>query len=51
MQQIGHPIVGDTLYAGEAAKTEPRLCLHAKELDFDHPTTVERMEFKLEPGF
>ena len=51
MQQIGHPILGDTLYAGEAAQSESRLCLHAKELEFDHPTTGERMEFKLEPDF
>ena len=50
-QQIGHPIKGDTLYAGEAAKQEPRLCLHAKELAFDHPETKERLEFVLEPEF
>lgn len=51
MQQIGHPIKGDTLYAGEGADQEPRLCLHARELDFDHPTTGERMVFKVSPGF
>ena len=51
MQQIGHPIKGDTLYAGEAARSEARLCLHARELDFNHPTTGHRMEFILKPGF
>ncbi len=51
MQQIGHPIKGDTLYAGDGADQEPRLCLHARELDFDHPTTGERMIFKVKPGF
>lgn len=51
MQQIGHPIKGDTLYAGDGADQEPRLCLHARELDFDHPTTGERMIFKVKPDF
>lgn len=51
MQQIGHPIVGDTLYAGDGADEEPRLCLHARELDIDHPHTGERMKFELKPAF
>lgn len=51
MQQIGHPIKGDNLYAGEEAKQEPRLCLHAKVLHFNHPTSNERLEFFLEPDF
>ena len=50
-QQIGHPIKGDTLYAGESAKAEPRLCLHARELDFDHPVSGERMTFVVKPDF
>lgn len=51
MQQIGHPIKGDTLYAGPEAEQEPRLCLHARELDFDHPHTGERMAFVVRPDF
>jgi tRNA pseudouridine32 synthase/23S rRNA pseudouridine746 synthase len=51
MQQIGHPIVGDTLYAGEGTELEPRLCLHARELDIDHPHTGERMEFVIPAEF
>ncbi|UTW46800.1 RluA family pseudouridine synthase [Bacterioplanoides sp. SCSIO 12839] len=51
MQQIGHAIVGDTLYAGERAKQESRLCLHARELAFNHPTSGERMTFICPPGF
>ena len=51
MQQIGHPIKGDTLYAGPEAGQEPRLCLHARELDFDHPHTGERMAFVVRPDF
>ena len=36
------PIVGDRLYGG---KTAERLCLHAAELTFPHPTTGEMMHF------
>jgi len=45
MQQLGHPILGDSLYAGEAAKLKDRLCLHARELTFQHPDSGELMEF------
>jgi len=42
MQAIGHPIVGDALYApaGVAARS-PRLLLHAAGLAFAHPATAE----------
>ncbi len=36
------PIVGDRLYGGKPAE---RLCLHAAELTFPHPTTGEMMHF------
>lgn len=52
MQAIGHPIVGDQLYAPpdlQAAST--RLCLHAAELAFDHPDTGERMRFQVPEDF
>jgi len=39
---LGHPIVGDVLYAGES---HGRLCLHAARLAFRHPATNERVEF------
>lgn len=51
MQQIGHAIVGDTLYAGERAQQEGRLCLHARELAFNHPASGERMTFICPPTF
>lgn len=51
MQQIGHAIVGDTLYAGERAQREGRLCLHARELAFNHPASGERMTFICPPTF
>ena len=38
---IGHPIVGDTLYGGCAAK---RIMLHCEKLSFLHPYTGERVE-------
>jgi len=46
MLSIGHPILGDRLYAHEKALTQSsRLQLHAKELTVSHPTTNERMRF------
>lgn len=47
---LGHPIVGDRIYAPEAPA--PRLMLHAAELSVDHPFTNERLTFvaPLPPG-
>jgi tRNA pseudouridine32 synthase/23S rRNA pseudouridine746 synthase len=46
MQYLGHPIVGDTLYATpEQQQLIARLCLHAEHLSFYHPQTEERVEF------
>lgn len=46
MQYLGHPIVGDTLYATpEQQNLMPRLCLHAEKLSFKHPKTEEQMDF------
>ncbi len=42
LQAIGHPIVGDALYAGAAAE---RLLLHAEELVFAHPASGQTMRF------
>ncbi|GAB3940167.1 RluA family pseudouridine synthase [Spirosoma harenae] len=45
MQDIGHPIVGDSKYGAE---TDPigRLGLHAEVLAFEHPITGESMRFE-----
>lgn len=44
---IGHPILGDELYAsGEAQTARPRLALHAWQLGFTHPVTGERIDFE-----
>ncbi len=49
---IGHPILGDTLYAPAAAQHHaPRLMLHASQLEFTHPTTGQLMQFESPPGF
>lgn len=46
MQSIGHPLLGDRIYAPniKTAVRIPRLMLHAYSLAFTHPTTGERME-------
>ncbi|MGE4239275.1 RluA family pseudouridine synthase [Ramlibacter sp.] len=47
LQAIGHPIVGDALYAPtEVAALSPRLLLHASALAFAHPATGEPIEFE-----
>jgi tRNA pseudouridine32 synthase/23S rRNA pseudouridine746 synthase len=49
---IGHPILGDTLYAAPPALTmAPRLLLHATTLQFRHPLTGEMMAFESPPPF
>ena len=49
---IGHPILGDELYADDAARAaRPRLCLHASSLAFRHPATGERTTFTSAPTF
>ena len=43
---IGHPIVGDALYAPpEIARGAPRLLLHACALAFAHPEGGQRVQF------
>lgn len=47
MQVLGHPIMGDTLYAPDDAPGSPRLMLHAEVLSFVHPATQESMTFRV----
>lgn len=52
MQAIGHPIVGDTLYASEhVAGLAPRLLLHAHSLAFAHPLHGGPLAFECPPDF
>lgn len=47
MQALGHPILGDRLYAtGEALAAAPRLQLHAAALELFHPTGGDRVRFE-----
>lgn len=46
MLELGHPILGDPLYATGAALEHPRLMLHAEELRLRHPMTGDAMTFK-----
>jgi tRNA pseudouridine32 synthase/23S rRNA pseudouridine746 synthase len=47
LRAIGHPILGDALYAPPDVQTRAeRLMLHAGELDFAHPVTGEMLHFE-----
>jgi 23S rRNA pseudouridine1911/1915/1917 synthase len=46
LSELGLPIVGDELYGSK--KSLPRFLLHAAELGFSHPTTGERLFFKID---
>ena len=46
MLSLGHPILGDKLYAhAKALALNPRLQLHAQQLILNHPQTKEIIEF------
>ena len=46
MQALGHPILGDALYATpQALAASPRLLLHATELSLPEPDTGEMLHF------
>ncbi len=45
MAQLGHPILGDPLYASGAAAAHPRLMLHAESLRLKHPETGVQQGF------
>lgn len=47
LSQIGYPIVGDEVYSkGKNEWNIKGQCLHAKSLDFKHPTTNENMHLE-----
>ena len=51
MAAIGHPILGDALYGGEARGRAGRLLLHARMLSFVHPLSGELLTLVCEPPF
>lgn len=51
MLNLGHAIVGDPFYAPASAQIHSRLMLHARELEFNHPTSEQRLSFTLAPEF
>lgn len=51
LQALGHPIMGDALYAGELAGDAPRLMLHATQLSFSHPASGAPVQFESKPLF
>ena len=49
---LGHPILGDDLYAPpEIVELSERLLLHAELLAFTHPVTGKRVEVRAEVPF
>jgi tRNA pseudouridine32 synthase/23S rRNA pseudouridine746 synthase len=52
LQALGHPILGDALYASAAIQAQaPRLLLHASTLRLAHPRTGEFLSFSCPPAF
>ncbi len=45
LKHLGHPLLGDALYAPRLVGQYPRQMLHAWKLGFKHPRTGERMNF------
>lgn len=45
MRHIGHPIAGDKKYGGHKDPVG-RLCLHAQQIEFEHPMTGRIMNFE-----
>ncbi len=52
MKSLGHPILGDNLYADPISlKESTRLQLHATTLSFQHPKTQQTLTFTVTPPF
>lgn len=52
LKALGHPILGDALYAPEAVRAAaPRLLLHASALQLTHPASGRAIAFESAPEF
>ena len=48
---MGHPILGDPLYAPQTADKYPRMMLHAEEIRLNHPENAKGMKFRTKTQF
>lgn len=48
---LGHPILGDPLYAKGAAADYPRMMLHSEELRIKHPDSGKSLKFRAPADF
>jgi tRNA pseudouridine32 synthase/23S rRNA pseudouridine746 synthase len=51
MLALGHPILGDPLYASGEAREFDRMMLHSEELRIKHPDSGESMKFRAKATF
>jgi len=51
MLALGHPILGDPLYASGAAQDYPRMMLHSEELRIKHPNSGVSLKFRAKAPF
>ena len=51
MLALGHPILGDPLYAPDTASQYPRMMLHAEELRLHHPESGIGVKFRAKTPF
>ncbi|MFK7939720.1 MAG: RluA family pseudouridine synthase [Roseovarius sp.] len=51
MLSLGHPILGDPLYAAETVRDYPRMMLHSEELRLSHPDSGRGMSFRAKAPF
>jgi tRNA pseudouridine32 synthase/23S rRNA pseudouridine746 synthase len=51
MLSLGHPILGDPLYASGVARDYPRLMLHSEELRLRHPDGGAGVKFRAKAPF
>lgn len=51
LADIGHPILGDTLYGGPTIAGFDRHALHAEAIYFSHPISNQPMHFQVAPNF
>ncbi|CUI55755.1 RluA family pseudouridine synthase [Cognatishimia activa] len=51
MLALGHPILGDPLYAPETTGEHKRLMLHSEELRINHPESGKGLSFRAKPEF